>query len=186
MRAQTLKKYSRFFHVSGKSRQSEWPNQNQARAWHIFGHSLKQISLKNQISTDAFVLMKNHYHWLCSIDLKSDSEIAKNFHQIVENGFQQTKPVMVEAPKVIELTHSKAYLGCYVYIYRNPVAAGIVQRAEHYRFSTLPYALGLMPTPLNYPLCDKMNLISNPVQTLRRIHQTHDLRYPYPDMTAVG
>lgn len=153
-----------FFHVSGKCPDHVWPAQDLEGAWKLFNDLLREFQNVHEVRTHAFVLMRNHYHWLCSTH-KTKDVFADRI--LTADG---TTEILTDAPHVVEINHIQSYRNTYAYIYRNPVSAGIVQRAEEYPFSSLPYVLGRSSQRLKFYCWDNMNLIYNPAQVLQFIN----------------
>ncbi len=144
-------------------------------AWDLFSWVLQKFS-ENRIVTHAFVLMSNHYHWLCSTNKKDvnfdwfqesltiDFNHSLKTQEILERGF--ANPVFESSAKIVKLDHIVSLKNAYRYIYRNPVEAGIVGRAEKYPYSTLSYVLGRREEELHFRCCDVMHIISHPQAVL--------------------
>ena len=169
------------FHVSGKCPHGQWPDVTMDQAWKIFLSNLDLFYRLNHVKTHSFVLMKNHYHWICSLrkpsSVKAAEPIFDAFHQSVSFDFQLFKPKkdssapLDAGPKIILLDHIEAYRNTYLYIYRNPLEASLVKNVLDYKYSTLPYVLGLRSKPLGFPIHDNMQLIQNPYYVLQNIQR---------------
>ncbi len=164
------------FHVIGKTVDGEaWPILTMPEAWQLFSEQLDfingDIGIRN---TQSFLLMSNHYHWICDLGDTADFGVLEWFHESINVGFLHSTqrylgsvvPVM---PTVYRIEHVKQYQTTYRYIYRNPVEAGLVRKAEDYPYSTLPYVLGLK-TP-EFECTDQMNLIYAPAQILKWLNE---------------
>jgi putative transposase len=150
-------------HVIGKCSGPAWPVRKMNDAWRAFGSVLKEVSGSCGATTHAFVMMRNHYHWLVSLPQEQDPE--HTFERVA-----QCFPWAIHF-KIIRLDHIEAYRQAYAYVYRNPVAAGIVTKAETYPYSTLPYVLGRTRKPkLKFHCIDNMNLIYDPHRMLKFIN----------------
>ena len=146
-----------FFHIIGKHNDKVWPSQSLNEVWSTLGSFLKTCDSTQGIKTHAFVMMRNHYHWLCSTSENKET-LEKNllwFDQI----------------KVVPIYHIDGYRQAYFYIYNNPVKAGVVKRAEHYPYSTLPYLLGRISSPLKFTCWDQMNILCDPKRVLNRLNK---------------
>jgi hypothetical protein len=172
-------------HVVGRCPDPVWPAERLNDVWRIFGQALKEFEFSEGLLTHAFVLMRNHYHWLCSSarGKECDPKSFEWFHEAVTFDFVHSlqsdyiletgmdPPPLFEGPALITvLDHIQAYRQAYAYVYRNPVEAGIVDRAEQYPFSSLPYVLGRTREKLKFHCWDNMNLIQNPMRTLEFIN----------------
>lgn len=101
------------FHVTGRAHHQRWQD------WEI----CLQNANKEKLIVHAFVLMSTHFHLLFSVKLKKEQKFSYVGKSFLITNFEQ-------------------YKNSYRYIYRNPLEAGLCQRAENYSFSTLPIVLG--------------------------------------------
>jgi putative transposase len=158
-------------HIIGKTELKNWPTENQRSAWRIFCKVLNGLQKDYELTTRAFVLMNNHYHWLCEFNHKEDPSFFEGFHESINFHFLHDAHypgyTLEYRPQVIELDNLAAYRNTYKYIYRNPVSAGLTYKAEDYPFSTLKYALGHGRSP--FKIEDNMNLLSDPVRVTKWI-----------------
>lgn len=155
------------FHIVGCSNEKLWPG-GVLHAWNIFGKVLRRLHQSSSITTHGFVLMSNHYHWICSGHLPENSEIFENFHEQVRDEYLNQaffgNAVFEAVPAVFPLTNPISLQNTLKYIYRNPVEAGMVLRAEEYSYSTLGYHMG-KKKPLFF--CnDPLKLIFHPTRVL--------------------
>ena len=143
------------------------------RAWEIFSDALQELHEGEGVTTHAFVLMSNHYHWLCRYDFRSDPAIFEWFHEILNMPFlgenEEYTVALERDASIYEVKHIKQYQTLYRYIYQNPVKAGLAKRAEDYPFSTLPALLG--KTKKAFQCTDEMNLIYYPEKMLDWINE---------------
>lgn len=179
-------------HVTGRCPSDAWPAEKLNDVWRTFSEVLREFDLHCQIRTHAFVLMSNHYHWICSADVP-ESEIEETlswFHEAMAFDFEHSVqmpeilefgdiqlPPFERAPHWTVLDHIESYRNAYAYVYRNPVVAGIVEKAEYYPYSTLPYLLGRMKRKLRFTCWDQMNLVQDPGGTLDFINGVSTSRF---------
>ena len=191
-------------HVIGKCPDPVWPTKKISDVWKIFGRVLREFETEQKVRTRAFVLMNNHYHWLCSVNGESQvsgsetnhdaNELFTWFHEAISFDFvhslqmehifmtgEAPPPLFEGPPKLVKLDHVEAYRQSYAYIYRNPVRAGIVELAEHYPYSTLPYILGRTKKRLPFTCHDEMHLIHDTNRVLAYINRTNEYE---PEWTA--
>jgi REP element-mobilizing transposase RayT len=115
--------------------------------WEIFSEQLFFINRAYKIQIYAFVLMHNHFHLLPSSPQENLSEAMNWFMREVSRTISRHCGRINQTfgrphhPSII--TTDEYFLNAYRYIYRNPVEAGLVDRPEKYRYSTLPGLLGL-------------------------------------------
>lgn len=127
------------FHVTGKVQNSCWQD------W----ENCLQRANKEKLTVHAFVLMSTHFHLLYSVILERDLRYGFVGENYLITNFEQ-------------------YKNSYRYIYRNPLEAGLCQRAEYYPFSTLPVVLGKKTSKIQ--VVDHMGLIVNPHKILEWIN----------------
>ncbi len=159
-------KYRRY-HVSGKCLEKKWPNLTQKQAWNQFTSVLSCIH-QCDVITHAFVLMNNHYHWICSLKEGDNNVIFPFFHSLAE---YYLGSVFEDFPHIEKLNSREAYKNSYYYVYRNPIAAGLCERAEDYPYSTLGAMLGQRRP--SFACVDNMNLIVNPTKVLGWINANY-------------
>lgn len=155
-------------HVIGKTELKSWPAQSQRIAWRIFCKTIHELQSEHEITTRAFVMMSNHYHWLCDFDRIQDPAFFEWFHESVNFHFlheaQYPDYVLEYQPHIIQLDSLASYRNTYKYIYRNPVTAGLTHKAEDYPFSTLRHVLGHGRKPFNIE--DNMGIVSDPIRVV--------------------
>ncbi len=154
------------FHVIGKSDLTKWPCDNQQMAWEIFCKVIHELQENHELKTRSFVLMSNHYHWLCQYHDQENPLFFEDYHQSINLHFQNY--VLSPKPQVVHLTSKAAYTNTYKYIYRNPVTAGITFKAEDYSYSTLGNVLGR--SKKLFQIEDNMNLITDPYRIINWIN----------------
>ncbi|MDD3296855.1 MAG: transposase [Candidatus Omnitrophica bacterium] len=106
-----------------------------------FLHLLKEVSSRYAVEIYSFVLMPNHVHILLKIRDVNLSEAMKKLYQryaVYFNIKYQRKGHVFSGIYRASLCKSDFYLlAISLYIHLNPVKAGIVQRAQDYRWSSL-------------------------------------------------
>ncbi len=152
------------FHVIAKTELKKWPCKSRRTAWQIFSKVIDELQKMHKLKTRAFVLMGNHYHWLCQTGDLEDQSLFKLFHERINFCFCHETDSLINvlspAPQIIKITSKASYTNTYKYIYQNPVTAGLVLKAEEYSYSTLGNALGR--TKNLFQIEDNMNLIMDP------------------------
>ncbi len=129
------------YHVTNRSNNKEWFYIPIEECWEIFCYILGKTSAKYGVYLHQLVLMSNHYHLLlstpdCNIDVAVQyfqSQVAR----IIQSRANRINHIMGTRYKwtVLDSPYSLAYV--YKYICRNPVRAGIAEKVEDYRFSSL-------------------------------------------------
>jgi REP element-mobilizing transposase RayT len=164
-------------HVTGKLENLSWPTKTLSEAWEIISEIICDLQKEYDLHSHAFVMMRNHYHWICTYkDFADDDGLFEWFHEMIAVEFlhrtEHGHTLSFEGPPLIEeLDHISAFRNAYRYVYRNPVTAGIVEKAEWYPFSSLPSVLGR--GKLKFQCFDKMHLIQDPHKTLKFINSEH-------------
>jgi putative transposase len=129
--------------------------------WPQLLHFLQGLLIERRLTTHAFVLMRNHFHLLCS----GEGEIVA----VIEELSDRILPwfpldVVRSAKRIFPIVEFYQYRQVYKYIYRNPVEAGIVRRVQDYRYSTIRYLTGanselfLMEDPFGF-ICDPIRML---------------------------
>jgi len=156
------------YHVSARSVNRDWFFTPLVNVWKIMEEQLFFLHHAFGFRIHSFVLMANHFHLLVTTPQGNLSEgmnyfMRESSRQIgfLSHRINQTYGARYSR-SLIE--HPNYYLHAYKYIYRNPVQAGICQRVEHYRFSTLHGLLGF--GHLLIPLELDRNLLADPEKTL--------------------
>jgi REP element-mobilizing transposase RayT len=125
------------------------------------------------VEIHCFVLMTNHFHLLMSTPLgnlstamavfmrETSRAITKSTHRINQTYGQRHFRSIVHTPSY--------YLHAYKYFYFNPVKAGICNRVEDYKYSTLRGLLGL--DHLLIPVKEDHTLFSDVEGTLQWLNR---------------
>ncbi len=121
---------------------------------------LKFLVRDNKVEVNAFVIMSNHVHiiWqplqhytLTQIQTSFMTHTAKSIKkklleehpEVMEahkvNKYDRTYQVWKREPLSIELFTDKAFMQKLEYIHQNPVAAGLVNLAEEYHYSSAKF-----------------------------------------------
>lgn len=143
-----------------------WPT-SMENTWDIFQETINDLQQDFDIRTHAFVLMGNHYHWLCTYDIHKDPEFFNWFHELLNCHFLKFLPSFAESiytldlnPKIVKIENFPQYKATYRYVYNNPIGAGLSSCPFDYPFSTLPYVMGKQG--LNFNVIDNMGAIFSP------------------------
>jgi len=152
---------SRFpYHIMNRCNNRDWFTVPLPTVWGVFCEQLSNSADRYSVCIHSFVLMSNHFHLMVltssgNLDqflrhlltevCRSLKKESKRINHIFGGRSKQT---------VLDSSYAVAYV--YKYIYRNPVRAGLAERVEDYRFSSLyhsklqtcpiPIADGLEPT----------------------------------------
>jgi putative transposase len=134
------------YHVSARSHSGHQFHTNPDETWSILSDYLYLCKLGFNMKIHSFVLMSNHFHLLISTPHANLSEAMNYFMRETskEINSQSGAENQVWGGRYYRtlVTESHYINHVYKYIYRNPVQAGIVQKCEDYRYSTLHGLLG--------------------------------------------
>ncbi|MCB9026987.1 MAG: transposase [Bdellovibrionaceae bacterium] len=164
------------YHVSARCINKEWFHIPMENVWDIFCRQLTYISWVYDAKVHAFVLMNNHFHLLVSTPRSNLSEIMANF---MKETSRQINGVTGRINQTYGSRHFRSiiasqhyYLHAYKYVYRNPVAAGITERCETYKFSSLNFLIG--KTFVGFPVVEDNTLFSDIEGTLIWLNSNPD------------
>lgn len=167
------------YHVSARAWNKEWFPLPIEQSWKIFSHYLYLITLTYGVRIHAFVLMSNHFHMLITTPDANLAEAMNYFMREVSKAMNResgrTNQVFGGPHHRTVIKSRLYYHHAYKYVYRNPIEAGICQKAQDYPYSTLRGFLGLQK--LDFPAFDNNDLITNPKGQLDWLNAA----YPNPD-----
>ena len=141
-----------YYHITARSNNKENFFLPMKELWEIFTRLLGQLQKEYGIKISAFVLMHNHFHLLL---MTPDEDIDRVMYFLMKKSTlkiqNQTGRIKIFGGRykgsIIE--NHRYLVNVYKYIYRNPIAAGICEKAEDYEFSTLPSVLKRSLLPFN-------------------------------------
>jgi len=137
------------YHVTSRANNKEWFNLPLEQVWDICQKSLAEAYDKHKVEIISFVLMNNHYHLLIRTPDANLDDFMYEFNKRLAFGLKDSSTHLnhiLGGRYKWCLIHSQQYfLNCYRYVYQNPLRAQIVQRCEHYPFSTLNLLIGGKP-----------------------------------------
>ncbi len=114
--------------------------------WDVFSTNLNHINSGFSVKVHAFVLMPNHFHLLLTTPGDDLGVVMKWFMAAITktiNTYSGRTGRVFGARYHWSLIQDMNYFDTALkYVYRNPVKAGIVDRAEDFAYSTLGHALG--------------------------------------------
>lgn len=129
---------------------------------HKFMLILVETRHKYHFKLHAYCLMPNHYHLLIQTESSNPSEIMKVIQQRYSRYFnkmyQSTGHVFQERFHSSLITEQDYWLNASRYIHMNPVAAGLVTKAQDYPWSSYPTYL--IYTSIKHPLVDTSTTLS--------------------------
>jgi putative transposase len=155
------------YHIVARSNNRDWFQVSPSVAWSVFRSRLNATSQRFHIRIHAFVVMSNHFHMLLSTPDRNLSEIMRYFLRESSRGIareaNRINHVFGARYKWCVIDHSQYVAHAYRYVYRNPVKAGLVTRAEDYSYSTLYFLHRNLPC--GFPLFENDEMISDSLPT---------------------
>lgn len=140
-----------YYHLTGRSNNREHFYLSSEEVWEVMTRELRKLQKEYDLKISAFVLMGNHFHLLALTPKEPIDRIMYFFMKKVTNEMHKKtgriNKIFGGRYKGCVIDNPKYLLNVYKYIYRNPVAAGIVQKAEQYPYSTLFYDLNESKLP---------------------------------------
>ncbi|MEK2689151.1 transposase [Bdellovibrio sp. GT3] len=164
------------YNISARCINRDWFNVPMEKVWEIFCDELDYATKEYNLVIHSFVLMSNHFHLIASTPDANISQCMQQFmfrvsRRLTRAGNRINETFAGRHFKTILQTH-KYYLNAYKYNYRNPVDAGICEKAEDYEFSSLRMKLKLSPS--KFPVCEDGTLYSDNEGTLRWLNTPSD------------
>lgn len=164
-----------YFHVSGYCPYPAWPSESVSDVWSDFNDTLADFE-DDHVKTHAFVLLPDHYEWICSMPEDADvSGTLSWFQECVgfvtlhsgaksefRDSAMEPQSFFIGPPNYTQLNSLDNYRQAYCYTYGSPTENKLVAKPQHYPYSTMPYVLGLMEDNLGFTCWDNMGLISHP------------------------
>lgn len=146
-------------------------------AWEIMSDYLFFVKHAYGLKLHSFVLLNNHFHLIVSTPRGNLSEAmnyfmretSKEFNRILrrEDQFYGSRYYRTL------ITKDHYWKNAYKYLYRNPIEAGLVNRCEKYKYSTIHGLLG--GSKITIPLEEDLFLFSEfglNIHALNWLHQT--------------
>jgi putative transposase len=147
----------------------DWFGMPMDDVWKIMEENLHFCAHAFEIKIYLFVLMSNHYHMIASAPLGNLSACmqylqASSSRQITKSAGRINHTWRAKFFRSLIGSHHY-YLNAYKYFYRNPIAAGLCDRVEDYRYSTLNGLLGR--SHLFIPVVEDLTLFSDVDGTIK-------------------
>jgi len=122
-------------------RNKEWFALPLEYVYGLYANVLETTIKKYQIQCQGFVLMSNHFHMLVSTPKANLSQAMRYFMTESSRGIakacKRINGIYGSRYHWTRIRESQHYAHAYLYLYRNPVKAKIVEKVEAYRFHTL-------------------------------------------------
>ncbi len=140
-RKPTIRSNEHYYHLTARSNNKENFYISIEDAWAIFLNRLKRLQKDHNLKILSFVLMNNHFHLLLLTPTEDIDRVMYFFMKSLTIDIQRSAG---RINRIFggrykgSLINSEQYLSnAHKYICRNPIAAGLVLRAEDYAFSSL-------------------------------------------------
>ena len=115
-------------------------------AWDILCNMLRFTSYSFGLQVHSFVLMPNHYHLMAHAPEANISKSMCYFNRessrLINRDSGTINQVWGDRYHKCAIDSYHYYMNAYKYLYQNPLRAGLVERVEDYKYSTLHQALG--------------------------------------------
>lgn len=164
------------YHVTARTGNKEWFDVPMDYVWSVFSDYLHFIWRAYDVRIHSFVLMSNHFHMLVSTP---EANLDKAMNYLMR---EVSKRIAERSGRINQvfggpyywsvIKNNVHYQHAYKYIYRNPVHAGMCERVEDYKYSTLRGLIGM--DYLYVPAYDNLNLIQNPNTQLKWLNEAYD------------
>lgn len=129
------------YHITCRSNNKEWFYLPVAEFWEILLEIFCRPEVHSELKVHALVLMSNHFHLLASSTTGSlDRAMCYLLREVCREVNRRTSRInhLFGGPyKWSLINNTSYYLHCLKYIYRNPVAAGLVDCVQDYAFSSI-------------------------------------------------
>lgn len=140
-RKPVIRSNEHYYHLTGRSNNKEHFYLPADDVWEIMLKRLRLLQVEYDLKISAFVLMGNHFHLLALTPREPIDRIMFFFMKDVTRDLQKRtgriNKIFGGRYKGCLIADSRYLLNVYKYIYRNPVAAGLVDRVEDYTYSSL-------------------------------------------------
>lgn len=145
------------YHIYARSNNKEWFHIPLEDVWTIFCGLLGYLTVIHNLKIHGFVLMSNHFHLLATTPNANLDEVMqilmREASRKINDIAGRINHVFGGPYKWCIIRNDNHYMQAYRYIYQNPIRAGLCQKVEEYRFSTIHYLANkkALPFPI-YPL----------------------------------
>lgn len=162
------------YHITARTINKEWFKIPLDDVWRVFEEELYMTTICYNLQVHSFVLMSNHFHLIAQTP---DANISQCMHRLLGNTSRRLNDLGNRLNGNFAGRHYKTilhdpsyFLSAYKYVYRNPVDAGICERVQDYRYSSLPGLLGKQR--LFTPIVADETLFSDIEGILKWLNQT--------------
>lgn len=132
------------YHVVNRSNNKEFFYLDLDELWLIFIDILGVLHYEYKCNIHSFVLMSNHYHLILSTPQKNLSEAMNYMHrEVAKRANKKAKRInhfFGGRYKPCLIQNENYYWNAVKYVFRNPVDAGLCNRVEKYKYSSLNFS----------------------------------------------
>ena len=160
------------YHIGARCINRDWFSLPMDTVWNIMSEHLHFVSHAFHLDILAFLLMHNHFHLIArtpqeNLDKAMAWFMRESSRSLTREGNRINQSYCGRYFRSV-LGSNHYFLHAYKYLYANPLRAGLAQRAEDYKYSTLPGLLG--SEKLLIPVKDDLTLFSDIEGTLNWIN----------------
>lgn len=134
-----------FYHITARSNNKENFYLPLNKVWQIFIRKLNELQIEFNVQIGGFVLMNNHFHLLI---MSPEEDIDRIMYFLMKDSTLRIQKQSGRINRIFGgrykgsiIENHQYLLNVYKYVYRNPVAAGICEKAESYEYSSLHYLI---------------------------------------------
>jgi putative transposase len=153
-------------HIGARSNNKDWFSIPMEEVWSIMGRYLYLLNFSFAVQIHSFVLMSNHFHLIATFPESNTPQAMRYF-------MRETSRSIAKASDRInhvyggnhfcsQIKSYNHYCNVYKYVYRNPVEAKIILRAEEYPYSSLSGLLGF--SKLIFPVAEDEILFNGQIE----------------------
>ncbi len=126
------------YHVMSRCHNKEFFPRPLKHVWPIITEELYRVHKEHKLAIHGFILMGNHFHLLCHTPLGNLEKTMEIFLRRTSCAISLEENNLWGGRYCWSLIQSRRYyMEAYRYIFQNPVRAGLVEKVEAYKFSTL-------------------------------------------------
>ncbi len=177
-RKPTVRSNEHYYHLTGRANNKEHFYLPTEEVWEIMLKKLKKLQKENDLRISAFVLMSNHFHLLALTPREPIDRIMYFFMKEVTREMQKRtgriNKIFGGRYKGCLIDNPKYLLNVYKYIYRNPIAARVTERAEQYPFSTFAFQIEDRALPISLDQIMPMNIAVSSLVELEWVNSTFE------------
>jgi REP element-mobilizing transposase RayT len=146
-----------------------------ARDYECLCDCLDRVATRYEWEVFAWCVMPNHYHVVLRTTLSRFSrgfQVMNQTHSIRTNRrYGRSAHLFKNRPHCIEVASQAHLLGAIVYVVRNPIRAGLCERAWEWPYSSYRATVGLAPAPIWLRVEFVLDLFGDAAEFARIVHR---------------